>query len=469
MSNVQKVWGRSVVVSVAVLPFGPAAVAGAPNILGIGLSEDIWAALADTRCLRLVSARPTAGDRTRTRDPVQVGRQLRVDYVLDGDLFAADDVVRVVARIRRVSSGRLTWTAAYEQSRHDVRLVLQDLVDVATYVLTGSTRAGYRARAAITATGNGTAHEWFLRGRYALLHALDPSRALAACDTAVINDPHHAPAHACSSLACTALCLRGDRPGADLARRADEAAQRAERLAPILPEAHLARGVHDAALQGDLENADKALCLASTLNPFLALPHAWLSIVHGARGKAHAARIAGALAGTLEPDDPTIHWLVGEGAYWMGDMPRSEECARRALELAPTMIAAHRLRALQIWRLHGPEEAAHALTRALAISGRAPTLLGTLGLIKATSGRVDEAETLLAELHDRERTEYTGPLARADVLFGLRRYDLAIDEMERAWQERSGLLLGLMSADYAVLRSQARFLGLLRRIGLPVA
>lgn len=101
---------------------------------------------------------------------------------------------------------------------------------------------------------------------------------------------------------------------------------------------------------------------------------------------------------------------------------RSEEAARevdQALELQPDYMLGLWLRGLLLCDLGRHEEAVAALERAVTLS-RAPIFVGSLGLVYARAGRIDDATRLLRELEDRgSRGEYLPSFAPLSIYVGL--------------------------------------------------
>ncbi len=111
-------WREALVVptgpSIAVMPF--ANLGGAPEqeYFSDGITEEIIAALTRHRELRVLARSTTFQYKGQTMDVRQLGRQLGVEYVLEGSIRRAADTIRVTAQLIDASSGAPCWAESYE-------------------------------------------------------------------------------------------------------------------------------------------------------------------------------------------------------------------------------------------------------------------------------------------------------------------------------------------------------------------
>jgi len=96
--------------------------------------------------------------------------------------------------------------------------------------------------------------------------------------------------------------------------------------------------------------------------------------------------------------------------------------------------------------------------------------LAPLGYAYARAGRRDDARHVLDDLLSRRSQEYVAALGIADVFVGLDAVDDACAWLERACDERNGLVSAIANASrYDSLRGKPRFRALVRRMNLPEA
>ncbi|HSB14836.1 MAG TPA: tetratricopeptide repeat protein [Bryobacteraceae bacterium] len=142
------------------------------------------------------------------------------------------------------------------------------------------------------------------------------------------------------------------------------------------------------------------------------------------------------------------------------------EQARGALELFPESLQGYYTLGLAVLGRGGYEEAISVFEKAAAISPDAISI-SYLGHAQARAGHVDAAIRLTGELLARSEREHIPPRTLAILYTGLGDFDRAFEWLERAFRARdSGLLWLRVLPLYDSLRSDPRFEGILRRVGL---
>ena len=114
-----------------------------------------------------------------------------------------------------------------------------------------------------------------------------------------------------------------------------------------------------------------------------------------------------------------------------------------------------------------PSEAIPALERAVSISNGSPAASGVLVRAYAHAGRRPDALRLLGELKKRNVAGFVPAAAFVNSYLGLGENDQAFAWLERAFSEHSNILQFMRVHPYFdPLRSDPRFAGLVRRVGL---
>src|SRR4026209_2091214 len=155
--------------SIAVLPFrvlGPPGENTGDEYLGVGLTDALITRLSNVR--RLV-VRPTSSVlryHGAAIDPLSAGRDLGIDYVVDGNLRRVGNRIRVTAQLLSVSEGITRWAEQFDEESTDV-LQIEDSISekVASALLPQLTRDEQR-QLSKRGTDNSEAFEAYLRGRY---------------------------------------------------------------------------------------------------------------------------------------------------------------------------------------------------------------------------------------------------------------------------------------------------------------
>ena len=188
------------------------------------------------------------------------------------------------------------------------------------------------------------------------------------------------------------------------------------------------------AYQGRLEEAMARFEIAEQLDPF------WVSSVTLDRGSIHAQK---------------------------GESEQAMAAWERALELAPDYYRTHLHIGNHLCGTGEYQEGIASLERARALTPGDAHIAADIGYCHAISGKPEAAREILRELEAQSEIHYVSALAPALIHVGLGESDQALEALERAYQTRALLLTSIgMDARYQPLRSDPRFLDLLRRIGL---
>ncbi|MBA3894445.1 MAG: protein kinase [Gemmatimonadales bacterium] len=231
-----------------------------------GVSDEIRGKLAALPGLR-VTARSSSNQYKKTaKEPEVIGRELGVDYLLTGTVRwekgAGGSRVRVSPELIRVATGSTEWQEPFDAALTEVFQVQAEVAGRVAKALDLALGSRQQAALAEKPTTNPAAYDAYLRGEAASLNmgSGDPERLQAAIDfyeRAVALDSGFVQAWAQLSRAHSLRYVNGV-PSVEGERRAREAAERALRLAPSHPIAHLAQGDYQVYIQRENEGASRA-------------------------------------------------------------------------------------------------------------------------------------------------------------------------------------------------------------------
>jgi tetratricopeptide (TPR) repeat protein len=180
------------------------------------------------------------------QDPVEAGREQRVDAVLDGSIQKSGGKIRVTVRLVNVHDGTQLWAYKFEEKVADI-FTMQDSISekvagALALKLTGDERKLLTKRY----TDNLEAYQLYLKGRYFWEMRTEEAmkRAVDYFEQAIRIDPKYALAYAGIGHSHTALRARGYVPPAEGAQKMKEAVTRALELDDNLAEAHTAMGTY---------------------------------------------------------------------------------------------------------------------------------------------------------------------------------------------------------------------------------
>jgi eukaryotic-like serine/threonine-protein kinase len=258
----------------AVLPFENL---GSPEAeyFADGVSDEVRGKLAGLTGLR-VTARSSSNQYKKTdKSPGEIGRELGVDYLLTGTVrwekSEGRSRVRVSPELIRVATGSTEWQEPFDAALTEVFEVQAEVAGRVAQALNLALGSRQQAALAEKPTANPAAYDAYLRGEAASLGMGTgiPEQLRASItfyERAVALDSGFAQAWARLArghallYANGALTVEGD-------RRAHEASERALRLAPSHPIAHLAQGDYYQYVADDFDAAGRAYAAGLRLAP----------------------------------------------------------------------------------------------------------------------------------------------------------------------------------------------------------
>jgi TolB-like protein len=473
--NVERLEDRGPPVrALAVLPL--ANLSGDPQqeYFADGMTETLISALAKIRALKVISRTSVMYYKHAERRLPQIARELGVDAVVEGTALAAGGRVRVCVQLIRAATDEHLWAEVYDRDLEDVFALHADLAKSIAGEIRALITPEERERLAAHRRVNPAAHESELRARYFLAKFTpsDLDRGIAYFEQAIGQDPLFAEAQSGLALACFG---RGTALGADLtvARQrellanAKLAAQKALAIDNTLAEAHAALGMILLFHDWDWQGGERALQSALDLDSNSALAHAYravLAVTTLDRPRTiHETRCAI----ELDPLNLHIRAEAGECSYWIQDYAQAVEYASQTLDLDRFFPRAH----FVLGRVHEAEgriaeaiteyERAGVITAGVGVARRALQQGGSAGYHRWALRAGITGMPRVASLRER-------PLYEARIRARLGEVDEAMRCLEEAYDERECMLVLLKAQEwYDPLRSDARFVDLVRRVGIP--
>ncbi len=453
--------------SIAVLPFHSLGQATAGDeYLALGLADSLNSRLSR---LKQFVVRPTSSVlkfSDAAQEPLEAGRALVVEGVIDGLVQHDQDRVRLTTRLLRVSDGAVLWTDCFNErftSLFEVEdIVSQHVVKALQLKLTTEEEQNLVRQG----TRNSEAFRAYLRGRHAWNKRTteNTKKALRFFQEAIELDPVYAAAYAGLADCYLALGDYGDASPNESFPRARGAAQSALEIDDSLAEAHTSLAQARFLFDWDWAGAEREYLRAIELKPNYATAHHWYAMFLAGRGRSEEAMREIKRAEDLDPLSLIIRANVGTIEYFGRHYDRAIAQEQKVLEADPGFVQARRKLAFALEAAGLEQEAvgewlrveeqlgasqAHlaAYRNAVAISGLKGYWLQALEVDKGESG--GEAGAL---------SSYYARLGETEQ---------ALLWLERAIDQRAPwLVYAKVTPVYDNLRNDPRFGALLQRLGL---
>src|SRR5262249_32942458 len=114
--------------SIGVLPFINRSGLSEDDIFADGMVEDLAAALSTDPRMKVVAWRATAAYRKSAVQLRQIGRDLGVRYLLEGNVRRVGDDLRVTAQLVEAESESILWTQKFDRPLAQLAALQEELV-----------------------------------------------------------------------------------------------------------------------------------------------------------------------------------------------------------------------------------------------------------------------------------------------------------------------------------------------------
>lgn len=329
--------------TIAVLPLKDLSGANVDNSLTLGLTYALILQLGRSEGLIVRSLNSTLTAADGAADPLEIGRKLEADAVVEWNLQPSDGQNRISARLINVADGRQLWQQSFVYSESDLFVIQDSIADLTARALIAHVSASENARLHEKMTENGEAYEAYLRGRYHWNRRnLDGfQKALAYFEQAVTLDPRFAEAHAGIADVHLGLYDYGYKPATRSIPEARAAVERALTLKPMLSEAFSARAsiafLHDrdwAATEADFVRAIE-------LSPRDATPRLRFGWMLSVAGRTEEGLVQLRKAEELDPTSRIGQTNIAYNLMLSGDVDKAEEILDAVARTAPDFSLPH--------------------------------------------------------------------------------------------------------------------------------
>jgi len=286
--------------SIAVLPFNNMSGDPEQEYFSDGITEDIITDLSKVSGLSVIARHSSFSYKGKPLKVQQIGRELGVNFVLEGSVRKAGARVRVTGQLVNCKEGSHVWAERFDRDLTDIFAIQDEITHAIVDQLKIKLLPAEKKSIGQNSTDNVDAYTYYLRGRdFFYRHSkryFELARRMFA--KAVELDPGYARAYA-GIADCDAWL-------------------------------HLTYQV-DLRVESIVEIADKALAL----DPNLSEPHASRGTALTAAGKFEEASREFERALELDPDSFGAHFLYARSSLLTGNLERAARLLERAGEILP--------------------------------------------------------------------------------------------------------------------------------------
>ena len=368
--------------SIAVVPFKNLSPDADTEYFADGLTEDVILDLSRISRLRVISRASAMRLKALDKDLRAVGKELNVQYVVEGSVRKAGNQLRIIAQLVDVTTDAHVWGERFQGATNDVFTIQEDISRRIVEALKLTLTPDEDRRLAERPIDDVRAHECYVRARQELWRfteeGLDRARRLIENGLDIVGDNELL--FAAKGMVYWQLVNSGIQPTAENVAEAAACCEKALAAGGRSSQTHVLSGFLRIA-EGDVQGAVRHLQRALRVEPNDPDALYWLSVLLEFAGKGAAARPLIERLIAVDPLSPQNSPMRGWDAFMDGKLDAAIDPGREWHERHPESPLAH-------WMY---------------------------GSILARNGRIDEAREVFAEL---EKSPGAGTFGRLGAMHG---------------------------------------------------
>jgi TolB-like protein/DNA-binding winged helix-turn-helix (wHTH) protein/Tfp pilus assembly protein PilF len=456
----------------AVLPFENLTGDPAQEYLSDGLTEEMIAQLGrlDPEHLGVIARTSVMHYKHTTEAAGQIGRELGVQYVLEGSLRREAERVRVTAQLVQMKDQTHIWSHQYDRELKSLLSLQGEIAQETADEIQLRLGQGHKLRVADRQLASPTSYQTYdlyLKGRYFWNKRTKDGFRQAAdyFQQSIASDPNYARAYAGLADTYALMSSWNFIPQTEAIPKARAAALRAMQLDDSLAEAHTSLGLIAENYDYDWQTAEKEYRRAIQLDPQYATAHQWYAECLAFQGRFPEALEESERARQLDPLSLIIATDHAAILYFARQYDRAIEQFRAVLAMEPNFERAHMVVYPYVEKGMFPEALAETSKWRHGDGGPVSEVEA---YVYGRWGKQQQAERALAQW---KRESLGRPvattLAALEAYVATGRNEEALALLEKSYREHANLVTSLkVEPALDPLRGDRRFQELLRRLGL---
>jgi TolB-like protein/DNA-binding winged helix-turn-helix (wHTH) protein/Flp pilus assembly protein TadD len=434
-----------------------------------GLTEEMITQLGrlDPRQLGVIARTSAMSYKHSSKAVDQIGRELGVNYILEGSARREGGRVRIAAQLIQVRDQSHVWAAEYDREIQSVLQLQSEVANAIGNEVRLKLAPEQRLQAGNPRAVNPEAYEAYLKGRYFIEKWTEEGTRVGReyFEQAIQKDPNYALAYA--GLADSYVWGRAGLPPEEALRRARAAATKALELDNTLGEPHAALGQIKFVNDWDWAAAEAEFKRAIELNPndtnaLHMYSHYLLSM-----GRMLESLQVSKRALDHDPVSPTMQLHLGFHYLTARQYDLAIPQYLKVLQADPSLPDAHNQLAVAYRQKGLLDQSVAEYLQVETLLGTTPDQIAELKAAYAKSGMRGFWLTVL-EFTEASGESKISPYQIASYCAILNKKDESFEWLEKAYNAHdAGLVAIKTDSDFDTLHSDARFADLLHRLKLP--
>lgn len=286
-----------------------------------GMTEQMISRLSRVRGLTVKARNAVMKFKGRDKDLTAIGRELGVGTVLESSVRREGNQLRITIQLIDVQTLDHLWSQDFDETFDKVLAIQSDVAERVAGALKVELLGDQIRLVRRQSTANPEAFDDYLRGKFYFGTGREATgRSIELLEKAIALDDAFAEAHAELSLAYGNLAYFLEGGNKELERKAEAAADKALRLDPDLPEAHLAQArIYMRPSNGfQYEKAMAEIRLALGIRSNLDEAHSFLGAIYFHVGLIDQSLEQYQKADEINPGSPTVKFELGVNEFYRG-------------------------------------------------------------------------------------------------------------------------------------------------------
>lgn len=441
------------------------------NYLSLGLADALINRLSN---IGRLTVRPTSSIlmfQDLSANPFSAGRDLKVEYVVDGNIRRVGEKIRVSVQLLQISGEETLWAENFDEKFTDV-LELEDVISERVVKallpkLTGEEQRRLEKRG----TNNVDAYQAYLRGRYFANQFTDESllKSIECYKEAILFDSNYALPHVGMADFYVWSAVFGEMSCREAYPKAKAEIERALKIDDSLGEAFAIKAFITLLYDWNWVEAERLIKHSLELNPNFGFAHECYSNFFSTQGIVDEAVNKIKRAEELDPLSPRAKLMTSWTFYVTRRFSEQVAKATEANNLQDNF--AQGLIHLGYGQIHTGKikEAVKNLRHASEtwVGGAMPKFMLCFAL--AADNQIEEARKVLDEIISLSREKHVKPYFLGMAYTAIGENDLAFEWFEKSLEARDEWLIWFgVDAKLDNLRRDPRYLKILRQINNPI-
>ena len=433
--------------SIAVMPFVNESGNADVEYLSDGMTETLIKSLSNLPNLNVKPRSSVFRYKGKDTDMKTIGKELNVEAILNGRVVQRGEQLTLSLELVDVQNDKVLWTESYQRKQSDLVTLQSEIAKDVSTKLKSKLSGADEAKVTKTSTANPEAYQAYLKGRYYWNRRTTENikKAIEQFKTATDLDPNYALAY--SGLADCYVLLNqfAGTPTSETFPQAKTYATRAIAIDDQLAESHvsLGRSIENLWQWAEAEQEYKR---AIELNPNYATAYHWYSMLLRKLGRFDEATVMMKRAKEVDPLSSGISINLAEIYQIQNDYKSGVEDTLKVIELDPSFSGAYQYLGLLYLKQGRKTEAIANLEKAVELSNRDGLALMALGYGYGVTGKPTEANAILKELEEKYARKELIAMYVSGVCAGLGEKDKAFEWLEKGFNAKEDLPIGLTQA-----------------------